>query len=143
MPEAEGRLVEWESEGSIRTEWLEAIPYEGERQHVSYMTDEFSAVCPFSGLPDFGNLEITYVPATKLVELKSLKYYIISFRQVGIYQENAVVRIYRDLWNLLTPRYLKVSLKYNLRGGIRAVCEKASAPASDLDKILYPSSESP
>ncbi len=137
MPKAEGRVIAWESESSIKEEWLESLPYNGERQLVTYTTDEFSAVCPFSGLPDYGRLSIHYVPNQKLLELKSLKYYIVSFRQVGIYQENALIRIYRDLMELLEPRYLKVTLEYHLRGGIKSYCEKASASELVLDELLY------
>ncbi len=138
MPEAEGKIIEWLKEDAIRSDWLEALPYSGEAQLVTYETGEFSAVCPFSGLPDFGHLGIRYVPDKKLVELKSLKYYIVSFRQVGIYQENATTRIFKDLWALLNPRYLKVTLEYHPRGGITAICEKASASDTVLDKILFP-----
>ena len=142
MPEAEGKVIQWETEEKIRQDWLEAIPYEGEPQLVTYTTDEFSAVCPFSGLPDLGYLTIHYIPDKKLVELKSLKYYLVSFRQVGIYQENALMRIYRDLMSFLEPRYLKVELAYHTRGGITARCEKASASGLEMEKILYPTSAS-
>jgi len=137
MPEAEGRIIKWLTEEFIRTDWLEVLPYTGEPQIVAYETEEFSAVCPFSGLPDLGRLEIQYVPNKRLVELKSLKYYIISFRQVGIYQENATDRIYRDLWEFLKPKYLKVVLEYKPRGGFVARCEKASASPEVLKEILY------
>ncbi|MBW1659192.1 MAG: NADPH-dependent 7-cyano-7-deazaguanine reductase QueF [Deltaproteobacteria bacterium] len=137
MPKAEGRIVEWVSEEAIRTDWLETLPYSGDPQVVTYETDEFSAVCPFSGLPDLGRLTIQYVPDKALVELKSLKYYVVSFRQVGIYQENATDRIYRDLWEFLRPKYLKVVLEYKPRGGFIARCEKASASPETLKEILY------
>jgi len=137
MPKAEGRIVEWVSEEAIRTDWLETLPYSGDPQVVTYETDEFSAVCPFSGLPDLGRLTIQYVPDKALVELKSLKYYVVSFRQVGIYQENATDRIYRDLWEFLKPKYLKVVLEYKPRGGFIARCEKASASPETLKEILY------
>ncbi len=139
MPTAGGKIIKWETEEAIRKDWLEALPYAGKPQLVSYETEEFSAVCPFSGLPDFGRLTIRYVPGERLVELKSLKYYIVSFRPVGIYQENATIRIYDDLWKLLSPRYLKVSLEYNPRGGITALCEKSSGSEDTLREILYPS----
>jgi len=138
MPEAEGRVIECLTEEAIRADWLETLTYSGDPQMVTYETGEFSAVCPFSGLPDFGHLMIQYVPDKVIVELKSLKYYIVSYRQVGIYQEDATVRIYKDLLNLLKPGYLKVILEYNTRGGFVARCEKASGPAGELEKILYP-----
>ncbi len=137
MPEAEGRIIAWEPEKAIRSDWLESLPYAGDPQLVTYETEEFSAVCPFSGLPDYGRLVIQYVPNRRLVELKSLKYYIISFRQVGIYQENALIRLYVDLRKLLDPRYLRVRLEYNQRGGIIARCEKSSASEAVLESLLH------
>jgi 7-cyano-7-deazaguanine reductase len=79
-------------------------------------------VCPFSGLPDIGKVVIVYVPGRFLVELKSLKYYFISFRNVGIYQEAATNKIYSDLNALLRPKYLMVKTVYNIRGGITSTC---------------------
>ena len=122
MPVAEGRVFKFDDEGSIRTDFLETIDYEGNPQEITYETDEFTAVCPFSGLPDAGMVEVLYVPEKKLVELKSLKYYFISFRNAGIYQEAATDRIFKDLMNLLAPRRLVVTTVYNVRGGIRSTC---------------------
>lgn len=122
MPKAEGRKFKFESEKSIRTDFLETIDYKGETQNITYDTDELSAVCPFSGLPDYGILMINYVPDKKIIELKSLKYYLISFRNVGIYQEALTNRIYKDLKKILKPKYLRIETDYNLRGGISANC---------------------
>ena len=137
MPEAEGKIINFHTEDTIRSNWLETLSYEGDPQLITYTTDEFSAVCPFSGLPDFGNLTIKYVPDHLLVELKSLKYYIISFRQVGIYQEHATIRIYNDLTALLSPLYLEITTTYHTRRGIVAKCQKASAPESVVEKALF------
>ncbi len=92
-------------------------------QKIVIKTEEFSAVCPFSGLPDIGTLTVEYIPYKLCVELKSFKYYLLSFRNVGIYQEHATRKIFYDLEKLLKPRYLKVVLKYNIRGGIETTCE--------------------
>ena len=119
---AEGRTYNFESEDKIATGLLETFPYEGPRQNIRYETAEFSAVCPYSGLPDYGRLSIDYVPGRTIVELKSLKYYIVSFRNVGIFQEPATSRIYEDLWKLLKPQQLTVQTIYNTRGGIDATC---------------------
>jgi 7-cyano-7-deazaguanine reductase len=89
---------------------------------VTYETREFSAVCPYNGLPDYAYLSIEYVPAQHVIELKSLKYYIVSFRNVGIFQENATARIYRDLHARLQPKRLCVKTVYNTRGGFDATC---------------------
>lgn len=122
MPKSEGRVFSFDRPDKIRTDFLETIPYKGVRQVVQYTTREFSAVCPFSGLPDIATVIIEYIPKRLCVELKSLKYYFISFRNVGIYQEEVTSRIFQDLRNLLKPNYLMVKTIYNTRGGIDAVC---------------------
>lgn len=131
MAIAEGRIFEFHDESHIRADFLETIDYDGNPQEITYVTDEFNAVCPFSGLPDFARVTVQYVPHRRLVELKSLKYYFISFRSVGIYQEAATNRIYRDLWALLAPRSLVVTTVYNVRGGITATCVMDSAKMRD------------
>ncbi len=120
---AEGRILEFQGEDKIGTSLLETFPYEGPRQRIVYETKEFSAVCPYSGLPDYAYVRLEYIPARAIVELKSLKYYFVSFRPVGIFQEPATARIYRDLWALLQPQWLCVKTVYNTRGGIDATCE--------------------
>jgi len=122
MPVPEGRVFEFSGEEGIRAEFLETITYEGNPQEITYETEEFSAVCPFSGLPDLGRVTIVYIPDKSLVELKSLKYYFISFRNVGIYQEAATNRIFNDLRDCLKPAYLRVETEYNIRGGIVSTC---------------------
>ena len=126
MAIAEGLKIPFVGEEHIRTSILEEFPYVGPRQRIVYETREFSAVCPYSGLPDLADVRIEYMPRTKCVELKSLKYYFVSFRNVGIYQEPATVRIYQDLWQLLDPYELTVTLKYNVRGGIDATTRISS-----------------
>jgi 7-cyano-7-deazaguanine reductase len=122
MPEAEGRVFEFLGVDSIRSDFLETIDYKGLSQEITYETDEFCAVCPFSGLPDIGSVSIVYVPDKKLVELKSLKYYFVSFRNVGIYQEAVTDRFYQDLFRLLEPKRLVIKTVYNIRGGILSTC---------------------
>ena len=106
----------------IRADLLEVFPYEGETQLIQYTTNEFSAVCPFSGLPDVAQVIIEYIPDKFCLELRSLKYYFISYRSVGIYQEQATNRIFNDFHKLLNPKYLKITTKYNTRGGIDSIC---------------------
>ena len=123
MPKAEGLKLKYGSEELINTEYLETFPFDSPNQYIITETDEFSAVCPFSGLPDYSYLKIEYFPeGGKCVELKSLKYYIISFRNVGIYQEAATKRIYNDLKNLLDTNRLQVTTIYNTRGGFDTTC---------------------
>ena len=105
---------------------LTRLPYEHDtKQTVVYETEpgEFSALCPFSGLPDFGLLRVEYVPGDWLIELKSLKYYIVSWRTIGAAQEDITALVYNDLMaELENPQYLVVSTEYNVRGGINATC---------------------
>ena len=103
MVEAEGHRFAFVGVEALTPGVLETFPFEyaGREALVEIATDEFSAVCPYSGLPDFGTLTIRYLPAEACIELKSLKYYLTSFRNVGIYQEHAAHRILDDLVALL------------------------------------------
>jgi 7-cyano-7-deazaguanine reductase len=118
MAKAEGKVIAFCGVDKIEPGVLETFPYQGPRQRITYTTTEFSAVCPFSGLPDIGTVVVEYVPREACVELKSLKYYYLSYRDVGIYQEDATARIYQDLWNLLKPWELIIRVTYQTRGGI-------------------------
>tara|TARA_Y100000741_G_scaffold344542_1_gene309217 strand:+ start:59 stop:448 length:390 start_codon:yes stop_codon:yes gene_type:complete len=123
MPKAEGLKLDYGSEELINSEYLETFLFDSPNQYIITETDEFSAVCPFSGLPDYSYLKIEYFPeGGKCVELKSLKYYIISFRNVGIYQEAATKRIYNDLKKLLNTNKMQVTTIYNTRGGFDTTC---------------------
>ena len=79
---------------------------------------EFTALCPKTGLPDFGVIRITYVPDARCVELKSLKYYLIEFRNRGIFYEAATNQILDDLVERLQPRRITVVGDFSVRGGI-------------------------
>ncbi len=123
MPKAEGRVFPFEGKEKIRKDFLEVIDFEKTEEYIRTETNEFSAVCPFSGLPDYGKLIIEYYPdGGKIVELKSLKYYVISFRNVGVYQEEATKIIYEDLKEILQTERLKVTTIYNTRGGFDTTC---------------------
>ena len=119
---AEGRVFYFEDESAIPPDILQTIDYYGPRQKISYQMNEFAAVCPFSGLPDTGIVWVDYIPQNKLVELKSLKYYFVSFRNVGIYQEDLTSRIFNDLNPLLEPEELLIKTRYSTRGGIDTTC---------------------
>ena len=122
MAIAEGRTVPFTGPEAIDVAVLETFPYEGPDQEIVTETREFSAVCPYSGLPDFARLRITYVPSNCCVELKSLKYYVTSYRSVGIFQEHATARLAEDLFRLLAPQKLSVTTVYNTRGGFDTTC---------------------
>jgi 7-cyano-7-deazaguanine reductase len=116
-----------EGEGAIRPDVLMTFPYQhpGREIEVQVVSEEFTAVCPWTGLPDQGTLEVRYTPARQLLELKSFKYYLLSFRAVGLVQEHAAARILEDLVAVLRPRRLRVELAYRVRGGLgtRVVAE--------------------
>jgi 7-cyano-7-deazaguanine reductase len=82
---------------------------------------EFTSVCPMTGLPDFGEIRITYVPDARCVELKSLKYYLVEFRNKGIFYEHATNQILDDLVASLQPRRMTVVGDFSVRGGIKTV----------------------
>jgi 7-cyano-7-deazaguanine reductase len=116
MAIAEGRTIPFVGPEAIDVAVLETFEYAGPEQEIVTETREFSAVCPYSGLPDFATLRIHYVPSDRCVELKSLKYYVTSYRTVGIFQEHATARIAEDLFRLLAPKRLTVTTVYNVRG---------------------------
>jgi 7-cyano-7-deazaguanine reductase len=122
MAIAEGRTLSFTGPEAIDVAVLETFPYEGPTQEIVTETREFSAVCPYSGLPDFALLRITYTPSDRCVELKSLKYYVTSYRNVGIFQEHATARIAEDLFKALAPQKLAVTTTYNTRGGFDTTC---------------------
>jgi 7-cyano-7-deazaguanine reductase len=105
-------------EKNIDVEILETLDfrYKGSGTAVTISTKEFTSVCPWTGLPDTAEIFITYIPSKKLVEMKSLKYYLLSFRNVGILQEHAVNRIINDLSGLLKPEFMEVTAKFESRG---------------------------
>jgi 7-cyano-7-deazaguanine reductase len=111
-----------QNEEAIDIKILEKIPFDylGSTTEVVYETEEFTCVCPWTGFPDFGTLTIQYVPGKSLIELKSLKYYLTSYRNVGIIQEHAVNRILKDLVKLVKPLSMTVEAEYRERGGIKS-----------------------
>jgi 7-cyano-7-deazaguanine reductase len=123
MATAEGRTVPFVGPEHVDVAVLETFPYEGPEQEIVTETKEFSAVCPFSGLPDFATLTIKYIPGKACVELKSLKYYVLSYRNVGIYQEHATAKLAEDLFGVLKPKSITVSTVYNVRGGFDTTCK--------------------
>jgi 7-cyano-7-deazaguanine reductase len=122
MATPDGRSLPFVGPEHVDVAVLETFPYDGPAQEIVTTTDEFSAVCPYSGLPDFATLTVMYVPGESCIELKSLKYYVTSYRSVGIYQEHATAKIAEDLFTVLTPRTLTVQTEYNVRGGFLTTC---------------------
>ena len=104
-------------------EFLEAIENRnvGRNYFVTLTSDEFTCLCPITHQPDYATIKIRYVPDKFLVESKSLKLYLTSFRNCGTFHENVVNTIADDLIKLLQPRYLEVEGLFNARGGISIV----------------------
>jgi 7-cyano-7-deazaguanine reductase len=117
------RQLPTSGEEVIDRECLLTFQYEYPERNTEVVidTDEFTAVCPWTGLPDTGELIISYIPAQSCIELKSLKFYLLSFRDVGIVQEHAANRILNDLVACCQPRRMKITLDYKIRGGLHTV----------------------
>jgi 7-cyano-7-deazaguanine reductase len=96
-------------------------PQPGRDYEIAINCPEFTSVCPKTGLPDFGEIRITYVPDARCVELKSLKYYLIEFRNRGIFYESVTNEILDDLVGVLQPRRMTVTGDFSVRGGIKTV----------------------
>ena len=127
MAKAEGKIFNYDDTSKINANFLETFPFESVNQYIKTETNEFSAVCPFSGLPDLAKVRIEYFPTGgKCIELKSLKYYFTSFRNVGIYQEAATKRIYDDLSSILETKKIQITTIYNIRGGFKTTCIEGS-----------------
>ena len=90
---------------------------------IKIKVPEFTCLCPKTGQPDFATLYIKYVPNELCIELKSLKLYVTSFRQVGTFHEAVTNQICNDLSKIIAPYYLKVRAKFNVRGGIYTTVE--------------------
>ncbi len=100
---------------------------------VPLLCQEFTSICPITGQPDFARLEIVYVPRVKMVESKSLKLYLYSFRNHGEFHEDVCNRIFKDLWRLMDPYFMRLIGDFNVRGGI-AIKPVVQKFASDVGK---------
>ena len=106
---------------SIQIDLLAAMDYHyrGKRDIlITIKQPEYTSVCPMTGLPDMGCITIEYVPDQSIIELKSLKYYLLQYRNVGIFYENIVNRILDDLVGVLAPKKMTVTGDFTARGGI-------------------------
>jgi 7-cyano-7-deazaguanine reductase len=97
---------------------IETWPNQYPDYQIAVEVPEYNAVCPKTGLPDFGHLTIRYVPDRLCLELKSLKLYIVAYRNLGIFYENAVNRILRDCVAACQPKSMTISGRFSSRGGI-------------------------
>ena len=120
MAKSEGENFHFEDTSKIDPNYLEIFDFDSPNQYIKTETNEFSAVCPFSGLPDIARVKIEYFPnGGKYIELKSLKYYFTSFRNVGIYQEAVTKRIYDDLSSILKTKKYRLLLSIISEAALR------------------------
>jgi 7-cyano-7-deazaguanine reductase len=104
---------------------IECFENQFSHYEITISIPEYTSVCPKSGLPDFGRLTLRYIPDKRCVELKSLKMYILAYRNLGIFYENAVNRILRDFVKACKPRQAMIIGEFNVRGGMKTTIEAA------------------
>jgi 7-cyano-7-deazaguanine reductase len=114
--------------------------WDNKNQHrdfvISTSVPEFTSVCPMTGLPDYGTITVDYIPDKGCIELKAFKYYIMAYRNVGIFYENVVNRILTDLVEASQPKYMRVRGLFTPRGGISTqVVVEYVQPAYDAAKV--------
>ena len=114
-----GRAVEWPNTPEQAKLDRVPNPQNDTNYVVRFTAPEFTSLCPLTGLPDFGEIQITYIPDARCLELKSLKYYLIDFRNRVIFYEQVTNQILDDLVAALAPRQLTVVGDFSARGGIR------------------------
>jgi len=119
----------------VKTDLLEVISYKFNKVRdvdIVIRQPEFTSVCPMTGLPDFGCITIRYVPDLKIVELKSLKFYLLQYRNVGIFYEHLVNHILNDLTDVLKPKWMKVTGDFTSRGGISTKVSAVYGEKNDI-----------
>jgi 7-cyano-7-deazaguanine reductase len=117
---------------------LEGFPNHnpGRFYQVSLETNEFTCLCPMTGQPDFATIKVTYIPDKKVVESKSFKLYLWSYRNEGVFHEHLVNTIMDDLVKAIHPHYIKVIGIFNIRGGIGITVEVEKVKTAAARKIL-------
>lgn len=102
---------------------IETWPNQYRGYEITITIPEYTSVCPKTGLPDFGTITIQYLPVKRCIELKSLKYYILGYRNLGIFYENAVNRILDDVVRACRPKWAVVRGEFTARGGMHSTIE--------------------
>ncbi|MBF0573283.1 MAG: NADPH-dependent 7-cyano-7-deazaguanine reductase QueF [Desulfamplus sp.] len=113
-----------EKPDTIKKEMIDPIDYGYKSKRTIDITikqPEFTSVCPMTGLPDIGCITIKYKPDQKIVELKSLKFYLLQYRNVGMFYEHVVNRILDDLVDMLDPFYMEIIGEFTPRGGVSSM----------------------
>jgi len=119
------RMTEKEAEAGLKEKLplIETFPNQFPDYEIKVEYPEFTSVCPKTGLPDFGTITIRYIPNKHCLELKSLKMYLLAYRDLGIFYENAVNRILKDIVKTCQPVKVVVTGEFNPRGGLKSIVE--------------------
>lgn len=112
---------------------IECFENQFSNYEIAISIPEYTSICPKSGLPDFGTITIRYIPRQWCAELKSLKMYILAYRNLGVFYENAVNRILKDFVRAVKPIQAVVTGEFNVRGGMKSTIE-AVYPSRSLKK---------
>ncbi|MBL8049084.1 MAG: NADPH-dependent 7-cyano-7-deazaguanine reductase QueF [Chthonomonas sp.] len=107
-------------------------PAPGRNYLIAHSCPEFTSVCPKTGLPDFATIDLEYIPDATCIELKSLKYYYHSFRDQGIFYEAVSNRLLEELAASCSPRWMRITGRFAVRGGISSVITVETGPRPDL-----------
>ena len=111
---------------------LQTWPNQFQKYVITTRFPEYSSVCPKTGMPDCGTLTIQYMPRKECLELKALKIYLLAYRNLGIFYENAVNRILQDIVQACNPVWAVVRGEFNIRGGMKSIIEaRHPRPASE------------
>ncbi len=119
------RYTEKEAKAGLKEKLpaIETFPNQFSDYEIRIEVPEFTSICPKTGLPDFGVLDIRYIPDKLCLELKSLKMYLLGYRNLGIFYENAVNRILEDIVDVCRPVQATVIGEFNPRGGMKSIVE--------------------
>lgn len=112
-------------------------PKPGRDYLISHYTDEFTSLCPKTGQPDYASIELQYVPDEHCIELKTLKLYYVSFRSEGIFYEGVANRLLDELSEACKPKWMRVTTRFNIRGGIGSVIIAETGPRPATLPDLY------
>jgi len=125
MRKSRPRYTDKEAKAGLRAELpaIETFRNQFPDYEITIEVPEFTSVCPKTGLPDFGTIVIRYVPDRRILELRSLKEYLLAYRNLGIFYENVVNRILEDIVRACRPKSASVTGEFNPRGGIQSAVE--------------------
>lgn len=116
---------------------IETFPNQFQGYEITISYPEFTSICPKTGLPDFGTITVQYMPDKKCLELKSVKMYMIAYRNLGIFYENVINRMLNDFVSACRPTWMIVKGEFTARGGMRGTVE-ARYPSSPKSTLPLP-----